>query len=235
MEPLLRRERLSKVRFPSLDENFIVPSVLSADFSNLQREIRKVERYSGWIHIDIMDGHFVKNLSFGPHITSCIRKITDLPLDVHLMVENPIDFIDPFVKSGADLITVHYESKDFLKAIKKIKKLGIKAGIAIKPKTPPDIIYPYIKMVDLILIMSVEPGFGGQEFIWDVVGKIKDIRDFITSRSLKKYIQVDGGINERTILYAMKAGANSFVMGSALFSRRNPFFVKKMYNLIRKG
>lgn len=222
------------MKFPKFNQNFIVPSVLSADFSNLQKEIIKVERYSGWIQIDVMDGHFVKNLSFGPHITSCLRNITYLPLDVHLMVENPMDFIESFAKSGANIITVHYESKNFLKAIKKIKSLGLKSGIAIKPKTPAYKIYPYIHLVDVILIMTVEPGFGGQDFMFDMLEKIKDVRNFINSKSINKYIQVDGGINERTILYAMNSGANSFVMGSALFKERNPYFIRKIYNLIRE-
>ncbi len=221
------------MKFPDLSSNFIVPSVLSADFSNLKKEIKKVEPYSGWIQVDIMDGHFVKNLSFGPHITSCIRKITSLPIDVHLMVENPQIFIEPFINAGANLITVHFESKNFLLAIKKIKSMKLKAGIAIKPKTPALKIFPYLNLVDLILIMTVEPGFGGQSFIFDMLDKIKEVREYLRSKNMNKYIQVDGGINEKTIIHAMTSGANSFVMGSALFSRKNPAFIKKIYNLIK--
>lgn len=221
------------MRFPRLDENFIVPSVLSADFSNLKKEIKSVEKYSGWIQVDVMDGHFVKNLSFGPHITSCIRKITHLPIDVHLMVEQPDLFIEPFFNAGASLITVHIESNGFKKAIRKIKSLGMKCGIAIKPKTPISKVLSYIGDVDLILIMTVEPGFGGQSFMFDMLEKIKFVRDYLTRHSIERYVQVDGGINENTILYALNSGANSFVMGSALFSKKNPSYIKKIYNLIK--
>lgn len=223
------------MKFPKVNENFIVPSVLSANFANLTKEIRSVEKYSGWIQVDVMDGHFVKNLSFGPHITSCIRNITSLPIDVHLMVENPVLFIEPFFNAGANLITVHFESKNFKKAVEKIKSLGIKSGVAIKPKTPVSKILSYLKIVDLVLVMTVEPGFGGQSFIYDMLEKIKNIRDYLTRNSLNKYLQVDGGINENTILYALNSGANSFVMGSALFSKKNPNYIKKIYNLIKSN
>ncbi|MCX7905891.1 MAG: ribulose-phosphate 3-epimerase [Elusimicrobiales bacterium] len=222
------------MKFPSIYDNFIVPSILSADFSNLSKEIKKVEKYSGWIQVDVMDGHFVKNLSFGPHITSCLRKITDLPIDVHLMVEEPLNFIDSFSKAGANIITVHYESKNFLSALKKIKSFKLKSGIAVKPKTPAYVVKKYLDIVDLVLVMTVEPGFGGQEFIFDMLEKIKELRDFINLNKLPVYLQVDGGINENTILYAINSGANSFVMGSALFREKNPFFIKKMYNFIKK-
>ncbi|MEF3279992.1 MAG: ribulose-phosphate 3-epimerase [Elusimicrobiota bacterium] len=221
------------MRFPDYNENFIVPSLLSADFSHLKKEIKSVEKYSGWLQLDVMDGHFVPNLSFGPHIAECVKKITSLPLDVHLMVKNPVKFIEPFIKSGADLITVHFESDDFEKALKLIKKYRIKAGIALKPKTQFEKIKKIIPFCDLVLIMTVEPGFGGQNFIFDMIHKIKQARDFINLNKYKIYLQVDGGINENTILYAMNSGANSFVMGSALFAKKNPFFIKKMYNLIR--
>lgn len=220
------------MKFPSYTDNFIVPSVLSADFSCLKKEIINVEKYSGWIQIDVMDGHFVNNLSFGPHITKCIRKITKLPIDTHLMVEEPEKFIEPFYKSGADLITVHYETKNFLKALKMIKKYNLKTGIAIKPKTSIKKILKYLNIIDLVLIMTVEPGFGGQSFMYEMLEKIKFIKDYITKNNMKKYIQVDGGINERTIIYALNSGANSFVMGSALFNNKNPQFIKNMYNLI---
>ena len=221
-------------KFPSIDSKFIVPSILSADIANLSKEIKSVEKYSGWIQIDVMDGHFVPNLSFGPHVVKCIRKITQLPLDVHLMVENPCDFIEPFFKVGADLITVHFESKNFDKAIDMIKKFKLKSGIAIRPKTPFKEIERYIKNIDLILIMTVEPGFGGQSFIYDMLEKIKKARDFLTVNGFKKYIQVDGGINIHTIKYALRSGANSFVMGSALFNEKNSKFIKKVYNILKK-
>ena len=221
-------------RFPPANEKFIVPSILSADIANLYREVKSVEKYCGWIQVDVMDGHFVKNLSFGPHVVRCLRRITSLPIDIHLMVENPSDFVEPFFKAGADLITVHFESRMFEKALKIIKKFKLKSGIAIKPKTPFKKIENYIKDVDLVLIMTVEPGFGGQDFIYGMLEKIKEAREFITRKEIEKYIQVDGGINEKTIKDALENGANSFVMGFALFSEKNPSFIKKMYNILRK-
>jgi len=216
-------------------EKFIVPSILSADFSCLKKEIKSVEKYAGWIQVDIMDGHFVPNLSFGPHITSNLRKITKLPIDVHLMVENPLDFIIPFYKSGADLITCHIESKNFLKALKKTKQLNIMAGLAIKPATPIKNVLKYLNHIDLLLIMTVEPGFGGQAFIESMLDKIKEASAIREKKGYKFHIQVDGGINEKTIFDCIKAGANSFVMGNALFSRRNPYFIKMLYNKIKRG
>jgi len=223
------------VRFPDCLDNFIVPSILSADISNLYKEIKSVEKYSGWIQVDVMDGHFVPNLSFGPNVVMSLRKITMLPIDVHLMVEEPLNFIKAFIKNGADLITVHYESKKFYEAIKLIKKSGKKAGIAIRPGTDFKKIAPYLKAVDLILIMTVEPGFGGQSFIFNMLDKIKEARDYINSKKMKKYIQVDGGISEETLIYALNSGANSFVMGSGLFGKKNPDNIKKIYNLIYGG
>ncbi len=219
-------------KFPKYDEVFISPSVLSADFSCLKKEIKSIEKYSGWIQLDVMDGHFVPNLSFGPHIASCIKKISNLPLDVHLMVEKPLLFIEPFVKSGADLITVHYESKDFESALRLIKRFNKKVGIAIKPKTSFEKIKKYIKFCDLILVMTVEPGFGGQSFMFDMLDKIKKAKDFITVNRLKKYIQVDGGVNENTMFYAINCGANSLVMGSAVFGKKNPDNIKRLWRLI---
>ncbi|HOL62494.1 MAG: ribulose-phosphate 3-epimerase [Elusimicrobiales bacterium] len=224
-----------KLKLPKWNEKFIVPSVLSADFGCLKNELKKVEKYSGWIQLDVMDGHFVPNLSFGPHIAGCIKNITDLPLDIHLMVEKPSDFIDAFVEQGADIITVHCESENFENALKSIKKYGLKSGIALKPKTEFKNIIKYIDRVDLILIMTVEPGFGGQSFIYDMLQKIKEVRDFLTKNKLKKYIQVDGGINEITLPYALNSGANSFVMGSAVFNKKDNRKIKKMYNLIYGG
>ncbi|MBP7796703.1 MAG: ribulose-phosphate 3-epimerase [Elusimicrobiales bacterium] len=221
------------MKFPDYKDNFIVPSVLSADFSCLKKEIKKVEKYSGWIQLDVMDGHFVDNLSFGPHVAKCLKNVTELPLDVHLMVEEPVKFVKPFIDSGAGVITSHFESNDFLKAIKMVKDAGIKAGIAIKPRTPAKKILKYIPLVDLILVMTVEPGFGGQSFMYDMLDKIKEIRDYLTINKLNKYLQVDGGINENTLIYALNSGANSFVMGSALFSKNNPSFIKRIAKSIK--
>lgn len=238
----LRKRKLNNMKknFPYYKQPFIVPSLLSADFSNLEMEIRRVEKFSGWIQLDIMDGHFVKNLSFGPHIAKCVSKITKLPLDIHLMVEYPFDFIEIFAASQADIITVHYESFSFIKAIKEIKKRNLKAGIAIKPETEFEAVIPYLDMVDLLLIMTVEPGFGGQKFIVDMLDKIKKARDFFDKKHMKKYIQIDGGVNEKNIIDALNSGANSFVCGTSVFDKNKPGNIKKMYNLIygdkkRKG
>lgn len=220
------------MKFPSCKKNIIVPSLLSADFSCLKKQVMDVEKYSGWIQLDVMDGHFVPNLSFGPHIAKCLRKMTYLPLDVHLMVEEPEKFVKPFVDSGADLITVHFESKNFMKAIEKIKSYKKKAGIAIRPKTPVEKVYKYFKEVDLVLVMTVEPGFGGQDFLFDMLEKIKKTRDYINRNNLNLYLQIDGGVNENTIEYAKNSGANVFVIGSALFSHKNPQYIKKLLKII---
>lgn len=221
--------------FPDCNGIYIVPSILSADFSFLKKEIKSVERYSGWFQVDIMDGHFVPNLSFGPHITSNLRKITRLPIDVHLMVTNPSDFIIPFYKAGADLITCHIESQNFEKALSHIKKIGLKAGLALKPYTPLKRALKYLHKIDLLLVMTVEPGFGGQKFIYSMLDKISLAYKIKKEKEYSFHIQVDGGINEKTIFECLKAGANSFVMGSALFSRENPSFISKLYRAINRG
>lgn len=223
-----------KPYFPGYNDSFITPSVLSADFTRLKQEIRSVEKYSGWIQIDIMDGHFVPNLSFGPHITSNIRKLTNLPLDAHLMVERPLNFIDSFKSAGSDLISCHIESKDFLKAIRKIKSIGLKAGLALNPATPFSKAIKHIGEVDLILIMTVNPGFGGQKFIEDMRKKIMQAYDFKKKKSAKFYIQVDGGVNSSNAIDCARLGANSLVMGSGLFKEKNPSFIRNLSSVIKK-
>ncbi|PIS47144.1 MAG: ribulose-phosphate 3-epimerase [Elusimicrobia bacterium CG08_land_8_20_14_0_20_51_18] len=223
-----------KIRFPNYKENFIVPSVLSADFTRLAREIKGVEKYSGWIQVDIMDGHFVPNLSFGPHITRNLRTLTRLPLDAHLMVQKPMAFIEPFRKAGADLITVHLESENFPEALKEIKRRKLKAGLALRPKTPLAKAGKYLKEIDLLLVMTVEPGFGGQEFIGGMLDKIKAAKKIRENEGLSFHIQADGGVNEKTAFDCLEAGANSLVMGSALFSRKNPAFIKALSGKIKK-
>ncbi|GAB4031038.1 MAG: ribulose-phosphate 3-epimerase [Elusimicrobiota bacterium] len=212
--------------FPRHDDVFIVPSVLSADFTCLSREIKSVEKYSGWIQIDVMDGHFVPNLSFGPHVTASLRKLTSLPLDVHLMVEKPLDFVDAFKTAGADLISCHIESKNFQKAIKKIRSMGLKAGLALNPSTPFSRAIKYLSEVDLLLIMTVNPGFGGQKFIEEMYSKIRKASDFKKKKGAKFYIQVDGGVGPSNAVSCIEAGANSLVMGSAVFKEKNPAFIR---------
>ena len=193
----------------------ISPSILSADFANLERDIMRIEPYCPWVHIDCMDGHFVPNLTIGAPVVSAIRKVTNLFLDTHLMIENPINFIDDFCSAGSDLITFHYEAtlNKTIDTIEKIKSKGIKAGLSIKPKTPVKSIEKYIPLVDLVLIMTVEPGFGGQKFILDCAKKISEVRKI----SPDVIIQVDGGINDKTASICAELGANSLVAGSYIY------------------
>ena len=197
----------------------VSPSILSADFANLQRDIKRVEPYVSWLHIDVMDGHFVPNISIGVPVVKSIRKITNLFLDTHLMIENPIKYVDAFSDAGSDLITFHYEAtKDkTIETIVKIKSRNVKAGLSIKPKTSVDEIKDYINLVDLVLVMTVEPGFGGQKFMDDCANKIKEIRK-INSDVI---IQVDGGINDKTAKICTDLGANSLVAGNYIYSANN--------------
>lgn len=197
----------------------IAPSILSADFSQLGDEIKKVEAAGAdMIHIDVMDGHFVPNLTFGPPVIAALRKVTKLPFDVHLMVRNPQDLIDPFVKAGADIITLHAETSPHLhRLIQNVKELGVKAAVAINPSTPLSAIEEILDELDMILIMSVNPGFGGQKFISSALNKIERLRAILNQRNLAVDIQVDGGINEGTATQVVAAGANILVAGSAIY------------------
>lgn len=197
------------------------PSILAADLLKLGSEIKKIE-YSGskYVHIDVMDGVFVPNISFGMPVISAVRKTTDLILDVHAMIIDPDKYIDDFIKCGADIMTFHLEALDnerILRAIEKIHSKGKKVGISIKPKTPASEIYPYIDLIDMVLVMTVEPGFGGQSFMHDMMDKVTDIREYANNLGKEIDIEVDGGINNETIKIADKAGANIFVLGTAFF------------------
>ncbi|MCX7780051.1 MAG: ribulose-phosphate 3-epimerase [Negativicutes bacterium] len=197
----------------------IAPSILSADFAHLGQEIQRVEKAGAdWIHIDIMDGHFVPNLTFGPPVVASVRRVTKLPFDVHLMVANPEDLITPFVKAGADILTVHAETAPHLhRLIYLIKEQGIKAGVSLNPATPLSAIEEVLPDLDMVLIMSVNPGFGGQQFISSATEKIKRLRALIDGLGLKVDIEVDGGINAATAPVVTAAGANILVAGSAVF------------------
>ncbi len=197
----------------------IAPSILSADFSKLGEEINAVEDAGAdLIHIDVMDGHFVPNITIGPMIVQASKKITSLPLDVHLMIENPDFFIPDFIKAGADIITVHVETCVHLhRTVQLIKESGIKAGLVLNPSTPLSTIDWMIEYVDYVVLMSVNPGFGGQTFIQNTLDKIKDLRKMIIDRGLSVLIEIDGGVNIKTIASVSNAGADVFVAGSAIF------------------
>ena len=204
----------------------ISPSILASDMLNLGNEIKKVENSGAeYVHIDIMDGRFVPNISFGMPIISAVRGCTDLVLDVHAMIVEPDAYIDEFIKCGADILTFHYEALDndrIVRAIQKIKLLGKKVGISIKPKTDAEVLYPYIKDIDMVLVMTVEPGFGGQKFMEDTMDKVRKIREYANSIDKELDIQVDGGINDGTIKIAADAGANVFVLGTGFFKAEKP-------------
>lgn len=206
----------------------IAPSILSADFSGLEKEIKKVEKAGAdLIHIDVMDGHFVPNITMGPLVVKAVRKVTKLPLDVHLMIKDPDKYIEAFAKAGSDIITIQVEaSTDIARDIELIKKHGAQPGLVVNPETPIDTVYPYLDKIDMILVMSVYPGFEGQKFMPEVLPKIKQLR---AKTSID--IEVDGGINLDTAPLAVAAGANVLVAGSAIFySEDYKQVIKKLKN-----
>jgi ribulose-phosphate 3-epimerase len=201
----------------------IAPSLLSADFRNIEKEIKKVERCGvDLLHLDIMDGHFVPNITFGPMIVKAINECTKLPLDVHLMIENPDSYVESFVKSGADYLTVSIEACRHLhRTISLIKSFNVKVGCALNPATSFCMVKPILKDLDLLLLMTVNPGFGGQKFISAVLPKIEEAKTFIQEHRLKTEIEVDGGINPDTAGLVKKAGATILVAGDAIFKSKN--------------
>lgn len=213
--------------------NIIVsPSILSADFANLERDIKRAEQAGAdWIHVDVMDGHFVQNITIGIPVVKAIRKITELPLDVHLMIENPDKYVVAFAKAGADIITFHYEAtcEDTVHVIDLIKKCNVKAGLAIKPKTTQERLYPYLNDIDMALVMTVEPGFGGQEFMHHCAMKIPKIKERVEANFI---IQVDGGINNVTSKICTSLGATSLVAGSYVYGAQDmELAVKNLKNI----
>lgn len=200
-------------------KTIISPSILSADFANLEGDIKLVERNGAdWIHVDVMDGHFVPNITIGIPVTAALKRVTSIPLDVHLMIENPEKYAQDFIKAGADVLTFHYEAmqndEEVFKLIRLIKDCGVKAGLSIKPKTAPEKVLPFLAEVDLLLVMTVEPGFGGQKFIPECAQKIKVIRKNAPSTLI---VQVDGGINAETGRVCRDFGANSLVAGNYIY------------------
>lgn len=200
----------------------IAPSILAANFAHLAQDIQKVGN-ADWIHVDIMDGHFVPNLSFGAGVTADVHKVTSLPLDVHLMIENPEKWVDDYIDAGASCVIFHVEATDDHVALAKyLRSKGVRAGFSLRPGTP---IEPYLKDLeyfDLVLVMSVEPGFGGQSFMPDQLDKVRYLRAEIDSRGLDTLIEIDGGIGEKTITDAAVAGCDAFVAGSAVFGAADP-------------
>ena len=197
----------------------IAPSILSADFANLERDIRRVST-ADYLHVDVMDGVFVPNISIGLPVVESIRKVTDLPLDVHLMIVEPIRYVERFCDAGADLVTVHLEADTEANthaAIAKIHARGKRAGVVLKPKTPAEAVLPFLEEVELILVMTVEPGFGGQKFMADQMGKVSQIRRWIDERNPACELEVDGGVAPDTCRTCIDAGANVLVAGSAVY------------------
>ncbi|MCW8803095.1 MAG: ribulose-phosphate 3-epimerase [Ignavibacteriaceae bacterium] len=201
----------------------IAPSILSADFSNLSQQIRLTEMGGAdWIHCDVMDGHFVPNITIGPIIVKAARKVTKLPVDVHLMIENPDIFLEAFAEAGANFISVHVEEVVHLnRTINRIKELGCKAGIVVNPATPLNRIIDIAEYIDLLLIMTVNPGFGGQKFIPNSIRRIEEAVNLRTKLKANFLIEIDGGVNNKTIIAAKKAGVDVFVAGSAIFKADN--------------
>ena len=213
--------------------NILAPSILSCDYMNMQRDFEACkENGVKWLHVDIMDGHFVPNLSFGYSLVKSMRPVTDLVLDVHLMIDTPIKYAENFCKAGADYLTIHVEAdtpENIRKTLELIRSLGVKPGIVVKPKTPAEAIEEYLPMVDMVLVMTVEPGFGGQKFMADMMPKLKALREMIDTHKPGCHLEVDGGVDMVTAEVCKENGANVLVAGSAFYKAEDkPAFVKSL-------
>ena len=220
-----------KISLTMTAPSLIAPSILSADFSRLAEAVQRVEAAGAdWIHVDVMDGHFVPNLTVGPPMVEALRKVTALPLDVHLMMTNPDDYIPEFVQAGADILTVHVETCPHLhRTVQSIKEGNVKAGVTLNPATSVTALEEIIPDIDLVLVMSVNPGFGGQKFIPSSLEKIQRIRGMLTHSGSSAYLEVDGGVNLQNVASIVKAGANVLVAGSAIFGSENiPEAIRQM-------
>ena len=211
----------------------LAPSILSADYMNMQRDLTQVKQDGArWLHVDIMDGIFVPNISFGPSMVKAIRGISDLVLDVHLMIDRPIRYIQQFCDAGADYLTIHVESdtpENTMAALEKIRALGVKPGIVVKPNTPAEAIAPYLDKVELVLVMTVEPGFGGQKFMAHMMPKVKQLRQMLDEVNPTCHLEVDGGVDLVTAEVCKENGANVLVAGSAFFgSSDRPNFTRQI-------
>lgn len=207
-----------------MKELVIAPSILSLDYARVSEQLRELdESHAKWMHFDVMDGHFVPNLTFGPDILKGFKKAVDMVMDVHIMVSNPVLFADVFAQAGADVITFHLEAVEDIVACvslcRHIRSMGVKAGVSVKPNTPVDTLLPYLKEMDVVLIMSVEPGFGGQSFMVETLHKVRALRNEIKRNKLDTRIEIDGGINAETAVQAIEAGCDTLVAGSYVFKQ----------------
>ncbi len=198
----------------------IAPSILSADFTRLGEDLKACENSGAdWIHVDVMDGHFVPNMTFGPQIVEACRRATNLPLDVHLMIERPENMLDAFARAGANRLTVHVETCQHLhRVIQQIKSLGVKAGVTLNPATPAFMLKEILPLVDLVLVMTVNPGFGGQSFISETLTKVTEIRQQLDHIGSNAWLEVDGAVSDKTMPALLKAGADAFVAGNSIFN-----------------